>query len=202
MVTSLDGAASAQGRSGSIGGPGDKALFGAIRRVADAIVVGAGTARTENYRMPAEPKLLVIVSRSLDLADDLPALVTGRETGRKPIVVAPRSAPADRIARLATSAELVLVDGDPTPTDAVEAAADRGARVISCEGGPSLLAQFVEDDLIDEWCVTVGHCVLSGTAARILAGRPEQRRDVVLTSVLEHEGTLFLRYLRSASQQG
>ena len=73
---------------------------------------------------------------------------------------------------------------------------------ISCEGGPSLLAQFDEADLIDEWCVTIGQCVLSGLAGRILVGRPEQRHDLDLTSVLEHEGTLFLRYLKNAGQRG
>lgn len=48
-VASLDGAATTGGTSGGLGGPGDRWLFAVLREVADVIVVGAGTAREENY---------------------------------------------------------------------------------------------------------------------------------------------------------
>src|SRR3954451_14327508 len=61
MVSTLDGAANGDsGKSGSINNEADKRVFHALRDQADAIVVGAGTARTERYRVAKVP--LVIVS--------------------------------------------------------------------------------------------------------------------------------------------
>ena len=55
MVASIDGATAVDGRSGGLGGPGDKAVFHALRAVADVILVGAGTVRAEHYG-PAAPR--------------------------------------------------------------------------------------------------------------------------------------------------
>ena len=49
FITSLDGGATADGKSGGLAGPGDRALFRLMRELADVIVVGAGTVRVENY---------------------------------------------------------------------------------------------------------------------------------------------------------
>src|SRR5690348_7253977 len=49
MISSLDGAISVEGRSGALGGPPDKQVFGVLRSWADGIVVGAGTMRAESY---------------------------------------------------------------------------------------------------------------------------------------------------------
>lgn len=49
FIASIDGAVAVEGRSGKLGGPGDRAVFGLLRSLADVIVVGAGTVRTENY---------------------------------------------------------------------------------------------------------------------------------------------------------
>src|SRR5262245_52892255 len=49
FVTSIDGAATVDGRSGALGGPADHAVFEILRDLADVVLVGAGTARQENY---------------------------------------------------------------------------------------------------------------------------------------------------------
>ena len=49
MITSLDGGATDDGKSGGLGGPGDRAVFRLMRELADVILVGAGTVRIENY---------------------------------------------------------------------------------------------------------------------------------------------------------
>src|SRR3954468_23522249 len=55
FVSTLDGAAYAgDGTSGSLGGPADKQVFALLRSLADVIIVGAGTARTEGYQ-PVRP---------------------------------------------------------------------------------------------------------------------------------------------------
>ena len=55
MVATVDGATAVDGRSGGLGGPADKGVFGAIRAVADVILVGAGTVRAERYGSPRTP---------------------------------------------------------------------------------------------------------------------------------------------------
>ena len=55
MVSTADGAArSPDGLSAGISSPVDKRVFGRLRGLADAILVGAGTVRAEGYR-PARP---------------------------------------------------------------------------------------------------------------------------------------------------
>ncbi len=62
MVSTLDGAASGDnGRSGSINNAVDKRVYDQLRALADAIVVGAGTARAEGYAPVDRPT--VVVSR-------------------------------------------------------------------------------------------------------------------------------------------
>ena len=50
FITSLDGAATVDGRSGGLGTPGDLRVFQVLRALADVVLVGAGTAAAEGYR--------------------------------------------------------------------------------------------------------------------------------------------------------
>ena len=58
MVMTLDGATvGPDGLSGSISGAADKRVFMETRRLADVVLVGAGTIRAERYRpMVAKPE--------------------------------------------------------------------------------------------------------------------------------------------------
>ncbi|PRC60858.1 hypothetical protein C6A85_15455, partial [Mycobacterium sp. ITM-2017-0098] len=49
MIFSADGAAAFQGRAGPLSAPADYQLLLALRAYADVVLVGAGTARAENY---------------------------------------------------------------------------------------------------------------------------------------------------------
>ncbi len=49
FVASIDGAATDHGLSGGLSGHADKRIFDLLRRLADVILVGAGTARAEGY---------------------------------------------------------------------------------------------------------------------------------------------------------
>ncbi|WP_369639949.1 dihydrofolate reductase family protein, partial [Nocardia sp. JMUB6875] len=49
FVTSIDGAVTVDGRSGGLGTPADKTVFALLRDLADVVLIGAGTARAENY---------------------------------------------------------------------------------------------------------------------------------------------------------
>ena len=70
FVSTLDGSAQGpDGLSGTINTSADKRVFSANRRLADCVMVGAGTARAENYRPAQIP--LVIVSRRGRLPESL-----------------------------------------------------------------------------------------------------------------------------------
>ena len=49
FIASLDGGATFGGKTGQLGGPGDRAVFNVLRELADVILVGAGTVRVEGY---------------------------------------------------------------------------------------------------------------------------------------------------------
>src|ERR1700748_848385 len=49
FITSIDGGATADGKSGSMAGPGDRVVFNLLRDLAAVDVVGAGTVRVEGY---------------------------------------------------------------------------------------------------------------------------------------------------------
>ena len=108
MVTSADGAAAVDGRSGGLSGEADRLVFSVLRSLADVILVGAGTARAERYRpvrasevwtelrdgrAPVPP--IAMVTRKLDLNEDAPLLAPAAE-GARTIVLTSQAAPAAR----------------------------------------------------------------------------------------------------------
>lgn len=208
MVASLDGSAVKKGRSGGLGGPADKEVFRVLRSLCDAVVVGAGTARTEGYRAPRAKEadadrrralgqrtapLLVLVSRRLDL-DPASDLFTGTE--RTVVVV---SGSADRTARdrLSEVADVLVAGYDDVDLGAViDTLAERGLPRVLCEGGPSLLAGLAAAGRLDELCITFAPQLVGGHGPRILHGA---ELDLALTPtlLLEQDGVLLARYVRA-----
>lgn len=214
MVSSVDGAAQGpDGKSGEISTPADKRLFGMLRGLADAVLVGATTVRTEQYRA-ARPKpayaerraaagqratpVVAVVSRSLDLDVDGPLFV---EPVERPLVLTVAAADPVRAAAVARVADVVACgETDVDLEVALGELAARGLRRVHAEGGPHLLAQLVAGGHLDELLLTVSPVLSGGDAAiplpRILAGTPlpDSPGALTLAHVLESDGALFLRY--------
>lgn len=213
MISSVDGgAADETGLSGGLGGPGDRAVLGAVRAVADVIVAGAGTVVAEDYgpsrpspaarrarlaRGQAEAPRIAVATASLAI-DPGHRLFREATAPARPLVLTVEHADPARRAALARVAEVVTAGDDRIDwrraLDVLGAAT--GARVVLCEGGPSTVAQLVADDLVDEMCVTVAPALLAGTAPRIATGAASPARPLVLDRVLSEDGYLFLRYRR------
>jgi riboflavin biosynthesis pyrimidine reductase len=190
MVQTVDGAASgADGRSGSINNPADKRVFDTLRSLADALVVGAGTARAEGYRVAALPT--VLVSRQGEVPERLRDAPSGMVA-----MVTCASAPA----LAATRAELgndqvIVVGGDAVDLSAVRPALeDRGWSHLLCEGGPSLLTGLLDAGQVDELCVSVVPTLVGGSNPRITNGAGVDRQ-LDLGLLLEEDGTLLGRWL-------
>jgi riboflavin biosynthesis pyrimidine reductase len=210
FVTSLDGAVTIDGYSAGLSGPADKRIFGILRMLCDALLVGAGTLRVEGYgplRLGADRLAwrraagldgyppLVVVSRNLALDPSLEAFTAAPV---RPVVLTCAAAPADRRAALAEVAD-VLVHGE-TEVDLAAGLADlhrRGLRQLLCEGGALLLGSLTAADLVDEVCLTVSPLLAGAAPGRISAGVPSPRpRQLVPCHVLTADDALFLRYAR------
>ena len=213
MVASVDGAASAEGRSGGLGGPADRQLFQVLRSLADVVLVGAGTWRTERYGparlspearvrradrglAPVPPIAVVTASCRLDWER---AFFTEAEP--RPVVVTVAGAGAEDRAAAEKVAD-VIVAGDSTVDlrAAVAGLAERGYRHVLCEGGPRLGVQLADEGLLDDLCLTVSPLLVGGEAFRILNGPPlDPLVPLSLVHVLEQDGFLFLRYARTGA---
>lgn len=212
-IASLDGGATTGGTSGGLGGAGDRFLFAVHRELADVIVVGAGTARAENYggarmsvaqrrrrqsRDQAEIPPIALVTRSGMVARDLPVL---SESEAQPLVLTCASAAGDARRRVGSRAEVIdCSGGDRDRVDlgvALERLAARGMTRVLTEGGPSLLGAFIAAGLLDEMCLTTAPVLVGGAAVRVAGGGGDGltalRRAHVLT---DSDGYLYTRYVR------
>ena len=210
FVASIDGAATLAGLSGGLSGPADKQIFGTLRMVCDALVVAAGTVRSEGYHALrpgpkgrawrtahglAEFPLMVIVSGSLDLD---PAQEIFSDAPIRPIVITHGRAPAERRAAVEQVAELVTA-GDEA-VDLAAALAElhaRGATQLLCEGGPRLFGALTAADLVDELCLSISPLLAGAGPGRITAGPSASPRPMSLRSILTADDMLFLRYART-----
>ncbi|MFF5719456.1 dihydrofolate reductase family protein [Streptomyces buecherae] len=212
MVASLDGAAYHDGRSQPLSSDADMRIFGVLRGLADAIVVGAQTVRQEGYR-PAKAReafaarraaagqppapAVAVVSASLDLDFSLPLFTAPRTPT---LVLTGAGAPAERVAAAEAAGAVVVRAGQGARVDPgliKGALAERGLTRLLTEGGPKLLGQFVAAGALDELCLSVAPLLVSGEAARVVNGPaltvPER---FSIASVMEEDGFLFTRYRR------
>ena len=217
MVSSADGAsAGVEGRSASLSGDGDRALFHALRSISDVILAGATTVRAENYGPARRPEdveelrrrrgqapvpRLAVVTASLRL--DPSARLFAEDTGAgQPIVLTGTAAASehpDRIAALRTVADVHQLGSTGVDWSAALRLLHRdySARTLLVEGGPTVNAQLLELDLVDELCLTISPLLVGGSAQRIVASVPAiAPTDLTLDRAFEDDGFLLLRYLR------
>ncbi|MDP2775162.1 MAG: dihydrofolate reductase family protein [Nocardioides sp.] len=189
MVSTVDGAATgASGKSGSINNAADKQVFDTLRGLADAIVVGAGTARTEGYRPVDKP--IVLVSRGGAVPDRL----RGAEPGAVLMATTAGAAHLDETRGL-LGAEHVLTLGDDEVDLALlkERLVERGLVDLLSEGGPSLLGAMLDQGVVDEVTATLVPHLVGGDHPRIVSG-PELDVPLELHTLLEQDGTLLGRW--------
>lgn len=216
FVTSADGAAWVDGRSAGLSSAADMRLFGVLRVLADVVLVGAGTARIEEYKAPRRrPSLaalregrplaptIAVVSRSLAL--DLSAsLFTEAPPDARTIVITCAVSDPGRRAAAAKVAD-VIVAGEQSVDlgQALGALAGRGLGRVLSEGGPHLLGDLAVSGLLDELSLSLSPTLAGPGAGRIIAGPLGPARPMVLKHVLaDDDGFLFTRYIAQGQAQG
>jgi riboflavin-specific deaminase-like protein len=204
MVSTLDGKATIDWRTEGISSDLDRELFHHLRTQVDAVMVGAGTARTERYGRIAKSDelrakrereglapdpLAVVVSARLDLPADLPLL---QQQEHKVLI----ATGADAVLQ-GTQAEIeYLRVGDDLPLLMSKLREEQGVRSVLCEGGPTLNSHLFAAALVDELFLTMSPKVSGGAAAlTIVAGKDlVEPADMQLVWVALGDDELFTRW--------
>jgi riboflavin biosynthesis pyrimidine reductase len=210
FVASVDGSATAAGRTRDLGGPADLLVFDLLRRLSDVVVVGAGTVRDEGYGpmrlgdeavawrrgagLPDHP-VFAVVSGGLGLD---PASGVFADAPVRPLVLTHDEAPLAARARLDEVADVVSCGRDRVdPRLLVRALVERGLPQIHTEGGPALLGDLVAADVVDELCLTVSPNLEGGAGPRIVAARDAMAlRGLALDHVLLSDDMLLTKWSR------
>lgn len=204
MVSSLDGKATLDWRTKGLSSDVDRRLFHHLRTQADAVMVGAGTAREERYgRITKNDELrekrvneglvpealAVVVSGKLDLPPDLPLLNSPDQR----VVIATGS--EDELPGVTGDVEYARV-GDDLPRLMAYLHEHHGVRSVLCEGGPTLNSFLFAADVVDELFLTLNPKILGGASAlTIVAGRElVEPLEPALVSIAEADGELYTRW--------
>ncbi len=212
MVTTLDGAAAGpDGLSGSISSDEDRLVFNTVRRLADVVLVGAGTIRAERYGpmrakpMDAEARaaqgsapapVIAVVSASLLLPWEEPMF---RESTVQPIVVTGGRADPQRLREAREHADVIVLEGETLDVSGVLGALEaRGLRRIVCEGGPTLLDEIIAAGLLDEADITISPLFAGRQHTPMTHALAEVAR-FDLAHIISGDGFLMNRYLNVAA---
>lgn len=209
FVTSIDGAVTRDGVSGGLSDDADRRIFDLLRRLADVVLVAAGTVRKEGYGpmrlsdadaawrvahgFTAQP-VFATVSAELGLGPSAPIFA---DAPVRPIIFTTADAPDDRFHELGEVADVVVAGVDLVePTFLLEEFQRRGLLRVHCEGGPTFAGLMLADDAVDEFCLTLSPTLEGGDAGRITGEVPADPHAMRLALALRSESTLLLRYVR------
>lgn len=214
FIASLDGAATRDDRSGGLGDDADRRVFELLRRWADVVLLGAGTARAEGYgamRLPddasrwrierglAKQPVFALVTKRLDLDPGSDIFVRAPVT---PIIFTTADAPASRRDSLAEVAEVVDAGRSAVDPAAIrDYLRKRGLTRIHAEGGPTLLGSFITAGAVDELCLTLAPTLEAGRATRISHGLQSAPTDMKLVGIMRSRSELLLRYTRGCAAE-
>jgi riboflavin-specific deaminase-like protein len=205
FVASVDGRAAYQGRSGALGDEGDRQVFHGLRTLADAVLVGSGTLRTERYgRLAARPERRAQREARGLAADPLAVVVTrsGHVPWDAPLLDDPNSTfvcfTATPVQAPDVAARVEAVELRPVTFGGALAhlRSHHGVRSVLCEGGPTITSAMLGEGVVDElWLTLSPHLVGGGAEPTVTAGAPlPELAGLDLVWALERESFMFLRY--------
>ena len=185
MVASIDGSTVLDGASAGLSNDTDREVMLTLRRIADMIIVGAGTVRAEGYGPPRKPgQRIGVVTKSGSVDTSTPLFTSGAGF----LIMAEDSPAVDvESVRAGTgdvdlAGALLHLPGSP--------------RFVQAEGGASLNGALAAADLLDEINITTSPLVVGGDGARATTHAPELTHRYDLAHLIEEDGYLFSRYIR------
>ena len=195
MIASLDGTTVVDGRSGGLGSPTDTAIFTALRRAADVVVVGAGTVRAERYGAPRATGLRIGVVTATGHVDVASGLFTSGagflimpEDG-EPAPVGP-AGPVDVLRAGTGRVDLALA------LRRLDVLMDPPA-FVQVEGGARLNGALLAAGCVDELDLTVSPVMAGGDGPRLTVGAPPSMTRFELAHLAVDEASyLYTRWTR------
>lgn len=210
MVSSLDGRAAVDGVSSGLGTEADRRLFPLLGAVADAIVVGSGTAVAEGYAGELLPESLrawrlahglserpttVVLSATASIDADAPVLV---EAPAPTLVLVSDGADPARVAALRARHDVVPVPDGAAPAAITRTLTARGLTHLHHEGGPGILARYVAADALDALCLTLSPLLAPSGHGAITAPFDAAPVPLAVHRLYEDDSTLLAEYRRGA----
>jgi riboflavin biosynthesis pyrimidine reductase len=215
MVMSADGKVVVEGTEKGIGSPVDQRLLRELRVNADVVLNGAGTLRQSGTSSRINDEALVQlrldrgkprypVAAVLTHSGRLPldrAFFTARDF--EAIVYVSAAAPeSNRRALADTGRQVVIVAEGAEVSEMLRHMRQAlGARVLLCEGGPTVNAELFRLNAIDEFFLTIGPVIVAGrdTLTAVEGPAPFSRealRRLELMSAHPNAdtGEVYLRY--------
>lgn len=176
MIASADGKATGpDGSSRSLNGPEDLRILRTLRSVADVVLVGGNTARSERYADIRLPRALSDARAALGMPET-PDLAVVTYSGSIPQGLSPertwivttQDSPAARSpeepwrSRVITAGELSL-----DPQLLVDALTHKGLGAVLCEGGPALAQLMLARAVVSDFCLTRSPELGGGDSPRV-----------------------------------
>lgn len=204
LAISVDGKIAYASRSDEpLGTALDRVKMRALRDTAGAVVFGAGTLRS--YKRPhaaADPaKVITNVVLSSRLEGVSPAWPFFKsERIRRLLIVSPKAPKATR-RKFEASCDIEVLEGARSRSKSLLKLLDRlGFERVIVEGGGDVMWDFVRENLIDEYYVTVAPKLVGGRDAPTLVDgkgfASGKALNLRLLACEEIQGELFLRYSR------
>lgn len=168
MIASLDGSTVVDGRSGALGNATDRRVLGALRRAADVVLVGAGTARAEGYGPPRTAGLRIgVVTSRAEIDPDSPLFASGAG-----FLVMPEDGPP---APTGQGGPIDVVRAGAGSVDLPTALARLGELMeppafVQAEGGAHLNGALLTAGCVDELNLTVSPVLTGGDGLRVTSG--------------------------------
>jgi riboflavin-specific deaminase-like protein len=214
FVSSIDGAATVDGKSAPLGTDADQRVFTLLRKLCDGLLVGAGTVRVEGYNalrsseeqmawrvehgLDRHPRMVIVSSR-LDLDPGAPLFT---DAPVRPVIVTHAASDTDRRRKLSDVADVVVQGRDRVDLRAAlqDLRSEYDLSQLLCEGGPHLFADLWAADLVDELCLTISPRLAGPGADRIIVGERSLMSPPTTPLRLHHaiaaDSALLLRYVR------
>jgi 2,5-diamino-6-(ribosylamino)-4(3H)-pyrimidinone 5'-phosphate reductase len=209
-VGTLDGRGAFGGKSTPVGSEVDHRLMRNIRSNVDAVLVGAGTLRSEDLTLTVdepltkrrrerglkEQPLSVLLTQSGDVPADRKIF---QASEGNLLVFAGAHARQENLAKLFRLAAVRPATDTvvPEPEKILETLADEfGVRRLLVEGGPSVNRSFLEARLVDEVFLTLAPKIAGGDPRSLVDGEPLPQGATLpgLASIYLSDSELYLRY--------
>lgn len=189
MVVSLDGKIAINGRSKGLSTDLDRRIFHFLRATSQVILVGAGTARVENYQPPRLDADLIELRHRLGLSQPLRIVVASHQPDpTNNLIEQSDPAPSSEIEYLNFPATIRRQDLQKLLQIDL-----RQPGGILCEGGPTLLTDLLSMELVDEFCLTVRHLLVGNSPQTVVTDALKTPIDFKLAASLTSQDATFLR---------